>query len=205
MPADSLPRLGVEGRILEGIVTTYNADGTVNIAPMGPLVDDSCDTLVLRPFNTSTTYENLLQTRCGVLHITDDVELFAQAALGSVREPSFLPDNPLVLANACRWFAFEIESIDDSYERTVLVAKTTTRGTIREFFGFNRAKHAVIEAAILATRLHILPSAEILGEFARLQTLVDKTGSAAEQRAFNLLRQHIEQTLAVGLAESARK
>ncbi len=202
MPSNSQPQFGADRCILEGIVTTQNLDGTVNIAPMGPLVDNSFDTLVLRPFNTSTTFENLLRNRCGVLHITDDVELFAQAAIGSVREPRFLPDKPLVLAKACRWFAFEIESINNSHERSFMVAQTTARGTIREFFGFNRAKHSVIEAAILATRLHILPSAEILTEFARLQTIVDKTGGATEQRAFSFLRQHVEQTLAAGLAES---
>ena len=34
----------------------------------------------------------------------------------------------------------------------------------REFFGFNRAKHAVLEAAILATRVELLPADEILSE-----------------------------------------
>ncbi len=201
MPADALPQLGTTGRILEGIVTTQNLDGSVNIAPMGPLVDDSFNILILRPFNTSTTFENLLRTRRGVLHITDNVELFAEAALGLVREPRFLREKPLVLADACRWFAFEIESVDDSQERTHMVARTTARGTLREFFGFNRAQHAVIEAAILATRLHILQSAEILAEFSRLQIIVDKTGGAIEQRAFRLLRQHVDQTLAESVRE----
>jgi hypothetical protein len=61
-------------------------------------------------------------------------------------------------------------------------------GTLREFFGFNRAKHAVLEAAILATRTDFLPAAEILSEFARLRVAVDKTGGPAERRAFELLQ-----------------
>jgi hypothetical protein len=69
--------------------------------------------------------------------------------------------------------------------------------------GFNRAKHAVIEGAILATRLHILPGNEILAELGRLQTLVDKTGAAAEQRAFDLLRQHVERVLSHVAEESS--
>jgi uncharacterized protein len=196
MTVNSLPQLGAEGRIVEGIVTSFNPDGTVNIAPMGPLVDETFNTLVLRPFHTSTTFGNLARTKTGVFHITDDVELFAQAAVGITVAADFCLDNPLVLADACRWYRFDVDSIDDSQERTLMVARTKKHGTLRDFLGFNRAKHAVIEAAILATRLHLLPAAEILGELTRLRVLIDKTGGAAEHRAFDFLRRHVEQSLA---------
>ena len=192
-----LPTLGIDGHILEGIVTTENLDGTLNIAPMGPLVGQSLETLVLRPFRTSTTYGNLLRTRLGVLHISDDVELFAQAAMGSVTPvPDTLPQEPLVLADTCRWVKFEIVSIDDSEDRACLVGQAVSAGNVREFLGFNRAKHAVIEAAILATRVHLLSSEKIQTEFAALKVLVDKTGSAAEHRAFNLLESYVSEQVA---------
>jgi hypothetical protein len=198
MDVTQLPILGAGGRILEGIVTTINADGTVNIAPMGPLVDESLDVLVLRPFRTSTTCENLLRTREGVLHVTDDVELFARAAIGAETSAKLSDEHAILLAEACRWFAFEIESVDESSDRVTLVARTTERGVLRDFFGFNRAKHAVIEAAILATRVSLLPAAEIMADFARLRILVDKTGAAAEHRAFDLLEQYVRDCFAGG-------
>ena len=189
------PTLGADGRILEGIVTTRSADGSVNVSPMGPIVDDALDRLWLRPFQTSTTYRNLKRTGRGVFHVTDDALLFAQAAVG---QPSPLPrftrspaGDELILAEACRWYAFEIESLDDAAERTNIVARVTDRGTLREFLGFNRAKHAVLEAAILATRLHLLGVKEVLAEFDRLQVAVDKTGAAPEQRAMAFLRRHV--------------
>jgi hypothetical protein len=199
MPADlppfPPPTLGADGRILEGIVTTRSADGSVNVSPMGPIVDDELDRLWLRPFQTSTTYRNLKRTGRGVFHVTDDVELLAQAAVG---QPSPLPrftrspaGDDLILADACRWYAFEIESLDDAAERTSIVARVTARGTMREFLGFNRAKHAVLEAAILATRIHLLGVPEVVAEFDRLQVAVDKTGAAAEQRAMAFLRGHV--------------
>ena len=83
--------------ISEGIVTTINADGSVNISPMGPEVDASGERMVLKPYRTSTTYFNLKRTGQGVFHVTDDVELLAEAALGS---PDPLP--PLVPANKIR-------------------------------------------------------------------------------------------------------
>lgn len=202
MDVTRMPRLGEDGRILEGIVTTFNADGTINIAPMGPLVDESLEVLVLRPFRTSTTCENLLRTREGVLHITDNVELFASAAIGVETHAKFCTDRPLLLADACRWFAFKVESVDESSERVTMIARTTERGVLREFFGFNRAKHAVIEAAILATRVSLLAEPEIMADFARLRILVDKTGSVTEHRAFDLLERHVRECFAGGASNS---
>ena len=191
------PTLGATGRILEGIVTTHNADGSVNISPMGPIVDDSFDRLWLRPFQTSTTFQNLKRDRVGVFHITDDVELFAQAAVGAPDPPPHLiPSRAVrgaIIATACRWFAFEVESLDDSEQRTSIVARVVDRGTLRDFLGFNRAKHAVIEAAILATRTHLIDRQQLLAEIDRLASPIEKTGAAAEVRAFEFLRRYIVQ------------
>jgi hypothetical protein len=196
MNENQVPQLGADGLIVEGIVTSQNADGTINVAPMGPLVDASFDTLILRPFQTSTTYENLARNRRGVFHVVDDVELIAKSAIGASGDLQFCDEKPLVLTGACRWYEFKVVSIDDAHDRASMIARTVDRGSLREFMGFNRAKHATVEAAILATRLHILPPVEVFDEFARLQIIVDKTGSTAELRAFELLRQHIAEQIA---------
>jgi hypothetical protein len=60
-------------------------------------------------------------------------------------------------------------------------------GRIRDFFGFNRGKHAVIEAAILATRVAILPRSEIDEQWTRLRSWVDKTGGPNERAAMDFL------------------
>jgi hypothetical protein len=191
---NSLPQLGLDGHILEGIVTTHNNDGTVNISPMGPIVDEQLTQFILRPYRTSTTYQNLKRTGQGVFHVTDDVQLFAQAALG---QPDPLPAlDGLILTEACRWYAFEIRAIDDSQDRTELVAQVTDQGRQRDFCGFCRAKHAVLEAAILATRVHLLPAEEIEMELARLESPVRKTASLKEQQAFDYLQASIATQLA---------
>jgi hypothetical protein len=181
--------------ILEGLMTTINADETANISPMGPRVDAAMTTLVLRPYQTSTTYKNMKRTGEGVFHVTDDVEMLAHAAVGKL--------NPLpavrraervsgfILADACRWYAVRVKSLDDRAERTEIVCDVVDRGRQREFFGFHRAKHAVVEAAILATRTKILPGDEILAEMRRLAVIVDKTAGDAERRAFAFLDEHI--------------
>ncbi len=57
----------------------------------------------------------------------------------------------------------------------------------RDFWGFNRAKHAVVEAAILATRMHLIPHDEIAAEFRKLRVIVTKTGGPAEFEAMDFL------------------
>jgi hypothetical protein len=183
--------------ILEGIVTTVGPEGAVNIAPMGPHVDDEMRHLLLRPFPTSQTYRNLKRHGEGVLHVTDDVLLLARAALGPVEPlPSLMPAaqvRGIVLCDACRYHEFRVKAIDDSQERVRMEVDVVHSGRLREFFGFNRAKHAVVEAAILATRTDFLPLDEIEAEYRKLAVIVDKTGGEQERAAFSLLRHHVQQ------------
>jgi hypothetical protein len=183
--------------ILEGIVTTVDAAGVVNVAPMGPLVDEELTSFVFRPYRTSRTYQNLKQRPQGVFHVTDDVLLLARAAIGQL-EP--LPEmfaakrvSGSVIASACRWYEFEIERLDDAQDRTRIETRIMHCGRLRDFFGFNRAKHAVVEAAILATRVNLLPRAEIVAELERLRTPVEKTAGESEQAAFDLLWNYVQQ------------
>jgi hypothetical protein len=181
--------------ILEGMVTTLDEAGALNVAPMGPVVDETMSTLLLRPFKTSQTYRNLKGRPQGVLHVVDDVLLLAKAAIGRLTELSeTFPTEKIegrVLSQACRWYEFEVVACDDSEDRTRIEARVVHVGRLRDVFGFNRAKHAVLEAAILATRLHILPRDEVQAEFARLQIPIEKTAGAREREAFALLETYV--------------
>jgi uncharacterized protein len=181
--------------ILESIVTTVSPNGTVNIAPMGPDVATGMDRFLLRPFPTSQTCQNLQAHGEGVLHVTDDVLLLARAALGPVTPPpTLVPASKVrgfVLADACRFYEFRVIAIDTAQPRVRLEAEVVHSSHLRDFFGFNRAKHAVVEAAILATRTDFLPLQEIRTEFDKLAIIVSKTGGAQEAEAFQLLRDHV--------------
>ena len=190
-------------RIIEGIVTTLAPDDAqplqkpqrVNIAPMGPIVDSQFTTLVLRPFKSSTTYKNLLCDGGGVFHVTDDVELIARGALGRVEPVPPWRDatkiEGLILEGACRAYEFVVRSIDDTQDRTRMEAEVVCAHDQRPMSGFNRAKFAVLEAAILATRLHLTGKAPVLARLDELGTLVDKTGADDEHRAFDMVRSYV--------------
>ncbi len=186
--------------ILESIVTTADASGRINVAPMGPLVGGSGDhpLFTLRPFTSSTTYANLESTGRAVIHVTDDVHLFAKAAVESIQgEPAreivrFVEDGWWVLKDCHRWFAVEIESKSGQEPRIDMQCRIVHSGIHRPFFGFNRAKHAVIEAAILATRTHLLDADDIQEQINRLVPLIDKTAGEQEHAAFAFLCETIQ-------------
>lgn len=189
--------------ILESIVTSIDIAGVVNIAPMGPRVESDANDetiFILRPFDSSQTYQNLLRTRVAVIHVTDDVSLFARAAVGKI-DPCGLVQQfestswwPLI--DCHRWFAVEVQSISGETPRIDVRCRVVKSCQVRPFFGFNRAKHAVIEAAILATRTEFMAADDIRDQINRLQPLVDKTAGPVETEAFEFLRQTIDDRLA---------
>ncbi len=188
--------------ILEGIVTTEGPAGLLNIAPMGPRIAPSLDLsrFELRPFRQSTTYLNLKSRGEGVFHVTDDVLLIAQTAIGlaPTPAPATRPADRVVgqiLTDACRYYEFRIVECDEREERALFVVETLAEGRFREFLGFNRARNAVLEAAILATRLGLIPPDRIHDDFQRLAVLVEKTGGMRERVAFELLERHVARAL----------
>jgi hypothetical protein len=180
--------------IVETIVTTVADDNVVNCAPMG--VEWGERVIVLKPFLETTTYRNVVATGAAIVNLTDDVRVFASAAIGNPQYPTVpaVAVRGVVLADCCSWRELQVRSIDSAPPRSRIDMTEVHRGTRREFIGFNRASHAVLEAAIYATRLHLLPRSFVESEFARLQTIVDKTAGPAEFEAMALLSEHVRST-----------
>jgi uncharacterized protein len=179
--------------IIETIVTTMDANGAVNIAPMGVEWDGGDDPPVLKPFLETTTFRNVTATGVAVVNLVDDVRIFARAAIAN-------PDYPVVpavavrgvcLEAACSWRELTVRSVDSTPPRSRIETTIVHRGFRREFIGFSRARHAVLEAAIYATRVHMLDRSFIEAELARLQVIVDKTAGPAEHEAMALLTEYV--------------
>src|SRR5271166_1706230 len=103
--------------ILEGLVTTVDAVGSMHLAPMGPRVSSDGRQLLLRPFSTSHTFRNLKAHGEGVLHVTDDVLLLARAALGEAPPQAQRAAERVkgyVLTGACRFMEFVVQSFDET-------------------------------------------------------------------------------------------
>jgi hypothetical protein len=184
--------------IIESIVTTLDPEGQGNFAPMG--VEWGDEAIVLKPFLETTTFRNVRATGAAVVNLTDDVLLIAKSAIGSPTFPAVPATvvRGLVLEAACSWRELEVGTIDATPPRSRIKMRVRHRGVRREFIGFNRARHAVLEAAILATRVHLLPAGQIRDELARLQSLIDKTAGPREHEAWALVGGYIESKLGAG-------
>jgi hypothetical protein len=178
--------------IVESIVTTVAADGTVNCAPMG--VEWGDERIVLKPFLDTATYRNVVASRTAVVNLVDDVRIFARAAISNPVYPTVpaVVVQGVRLADCCSWREVDVRAIDSTPPRSRIDTAVVHRGQQREFIGFNRARHAVLEAAIYATRLHLLPRDFIVSEFDRLRLIVDKTAGPDEHEAMMLLTAFVE-------------
>ena len=177
--------------VFEGLVTTVDPEGGRHVSPMGPrfVSGESDPSFELAPFQGSSTLKNLLAHPQGVFHVTDQVLLFAQALLGQA-QPDWLPASKVrgwLIASSCRALEFTVVAVDTEGPRTRLACRVDHRHQFREMSAFNRARHAVIEGAILASRRHLLPALELEQQMQALAPLVEKTGGPDEKSAFGAL------------------
>jgi hypothetical protein len=175
--------------IYETVVTTRCPDGRVHAAPMGARYHGA--QVVLMPFRPSTTLDNLLRERVAVLNIVTDTRVFAGCVTGRQVWPTCPVADGLGerLVVALRHLVLRLVAVNADVQRPVLTLDITEDTTHAPFLGLNRAQAAVIEAAVLVSRRHLLPRERIEREMAHLQIAIDKTASPVEHEAWGWLRQ----------------
>jgi hypothetical protein len=181
-------------QIFETVITTCSPAGAVHVAPMGVRYREG--EVVLKPFRPSRTLENILATRRAVLNVLTDVRVFAGCVTGRRDWPTV----PLHggdgsagarLACAHSHALLRLADVHEDAQRPTLRLERMHEAQHSAFPGFNRAQAAVIEGAVLVSRLHLLPRDKIDGEMAWLQIAIDKTAGAAELEAWDWLRQAV--------------
>lgn len=179
--------------IHEVIVTTQNNNGRAQIAPMG--IKWRGEIIVIAPFRPSSTLNNLLSQRCAAINFTDDVRIFAGCLSGRYEWP--LSDSKYIdaprLADALAHAEVRLEKIEDDVQRPRLLCRPVFQANHAPFRGFNRAQAAVLELAILTSRLDILPMEKIEREIDYLSIAVEKTAGEHEKQAWGWLMDKIDE------------
>jgi uncharacterized protein len=177
--------------IVETIFSTQDKGGNPNFAPMGIVWGES--TAWVRPFRDSQTCRNLLETRCGIANISDDVLAYVQSALYDAVLPHFSAKmiQGIVFSHACSWREMEVVSASGNEERAEIQCRVVWEGRQRDFLGFRRAGNAVIEATILATRMHFYAPGSLEEKLAQYAEIVEKTGDATEKQALQMIQEFI--------------
>lgn len=186
-------RVSERAPLIETVVTTTGSDGVVNCAAMGVRWGE--EELVFWPFDGTRTLRNLRFRGEAVVHLTDDVLLFVEAALGhpqpSMRPASVIAGSVIEETNAWREVVVT-EIAPESSSRSRVRARVVASGTgTRQPLGLCRARHAAVEASILASRLKWLGPEHVVAELDRLQELVDKTAGPCERAAMDYVRRYV--------------
>jgi uncharacterized protein len=181
--------------IVECILSTMNSAGEPNFAPMGLVWGDQ--EITIRPFLQTSTYRNLLATGYGVASLTDDVQAFIKAGLLRETLPHFAAKAVpgVVYQGACSWRELQVIAAKDDGLRADVHCRVLESGWLRDFIGFCRARNAVIEAAIVATRLQFYDPKWILERLSDFAEIVQKTGDAPEELAFQEISAYIRRWL----------
>lgn len=178
--------------IHETIITTVNIEGEAHVTPFGVRYDNN--DIVISPFKPSKTLDNILQTKSAVMNLTDDVRVFA-GALTNQQPWALLPTKNVKgfrLENCIRYVELTLKKVRDDSQRPQLIMQPISVNQVGEFMGFNRAQAAVVELAVLTSRLHLLPPSKIKAEMEYLQIAIDKTAGDKELEAWEWLTDKIQ-------------
>jgi hypothetical protein len=178
--------------IYETVVTTLSPEGAVHVAPMGARYLG--DTVVLMPFKPSTTLDNIIRTGHAVLNTLTDVRVIAGCVTGRKHWPTLPAERvPGVrLAAALGHAELRLSGHDDHPQRPVLHLARVHQASHGWFDGLNRAQAAVVEAAVLVSRLRLLPADKIRAEMTYLRIAIDKTAGPLEHEAWGWLQDAVE-------------
>lgn len=173
--------------IRETIVTTIDKQGTVHIAPLG--IIEEGDKWIIAPFRPSKTLENLSAIPYAIANYTDDMLVFAGCLTGRKDWPTVPVKGCQVprLESALSHSVLKVVAVNDDGRRPQHLCEIVSEETHAPFTGLNRAKAAILELAILVSRLHMLPAEKIDAEIAYLSIAIEKTAGPDEQEAWSWL------------------
>lgn len=177
--------------IFETIITSIDKTGSTHVTPFGIRYEG--EFVVISPFKPSTTLDNILATKAAVMNITDDVRVFAAAVTNRQAWQLLHVDMVKGFRLDCCLAHVEMAlfEVRDDATRPQLIMQKIQSKQHQPFNGFNRAQAAVIELAVLVSRLHLLPAEKIKSEMQYLQIAVDKTAGERELEAWGWLVERV--------------
>jgi len=179
--------------IRESIITTLHEDGSTHIAPMG--VHETDQGLMLGPFKPSATLNNLVREGTATINYTDDVRVFAGCLTGRRDWPTVPTEmiHGIRLDDCLAHTEIKVHTHEDHEQRPKFYCDVVHEQSHKAYHGYNRAQFAVLELAILSSRLKMLSAEKIDNEIEYLRIGLDKTAGQRELEAWDWLMEKITQ------------
>lgn len=177
--------------IFETIITSVDSMGVPHVAPFGISMQDGL--VVISPYKPSSTMANILASNHAVMNLTDDVRVFAAALTGRSAWDLVAADKVVGvrLAACLAHKELKLVNVIDHPLRPQLFLQVLHEKQHQAFQGFNRAQAAVIELAVLVSRLTRLPMDKIEQEIGYLNIAIEKTAGPSELEAWSWLMEAV--------------
>ncbi len=156
------------------------------------------------PFRPSPTIANLEAVPFFAAAAPADVRVIAGCVTGRRDWPT-VPCRTIPvprLAEAYGHMELQVVEVRDDPVRPRFRGRVVHDEAHRPFLGHNRAVNAVLEAAILSTRLHRLNPETVLAELHHHRIAVEKTAGPAEREAWNWIAAKVAAALPQAAAAS---
>ncbi len=178
-------------RIVETVVTTTDASGTPHIAPLG-LIEDG-EGWIIAPFKPSRTLANLTANPFAVASHPNDIRIIAGCVTGRRDWPTVPAETVkgVRLRDAVSHWELAVERVTEDDQRPRFHCKVVHVASHAPWGGYNRAEAAVLELAVLTTRLAMLPPEKIDAELAYLNIAISKTAGPREREAWDWLMERV--------------
>ena len=173
--------------IVETIITTRNADGSAYIAPLGLIGEGA--RWIIAPFQPSRTLQNLRANPVACASHTTDVRMFAGGVTGRKTWPT-VPASHIDchrLAACTSHWELAVDTVIEDAQRPRFVCSIVHAQSHQPWGGYNRAQAAVIECAVLVSRLHMLPVEKVEAELRYLEIAIAKTAGSVDLEAWGWL------------------
>ena len=181
--------------IIETIVSTIDNDGKVNFSPFG--IKKNKNQIYISPYIPSRTLLNLKSTKCAVVNYTDNTSFFVDCIIGNKKFKKKKCKNfsGFFLEDCFGYEQVKVKKIIKNKLRPTFVCEIDKSFHIKNYEGHNRAKASIIEACILASRVHLLGKKKIFNELNYLSIAVEKTAGSLEKKSWNKILNYINKKI----------
>lgn len=185
----NLEDYGFGSGIWEVIATTWNE--RPNAAPVGIRIFDRITAVLYRGTHTC---ENVRRNGRIVANVCRDPVIFVRSAFEDLESDSFEIFEGIPVIRGCdAWILFSCTPFHEDDERCTFEL-SPLKGEIRRrsVAPFSRGLYAIIEAAVLATKLVSTGKDEYRNMIERCLDVVEKCGGNREREAMRILLSHLK-------------
>ncbi|MGZ7159619.1 MAG: DUF447 domain-containing protein [Methanobacterium sp.] len=192
-----------KGLLYETVITTKNAEGIPNAAPIGVTCKNKCE-IVLYLFEGTHTLQNIKLERTFMVNILNDPAIFVESTLGELSSKYFKKyGTNFFIENTQAFFSAKVTGIkkvdkkDDIGKSALNIVNASVDEIIiknKDIEPLNRAIYAILESLVYVSRIDMVDrkaAEEYAWRIKEMSRLVNRTGGKEHKEAMKQILRHL--------------